>query len=76
MSESAGELELPEVQRELACLCASSAALASVSGSQSGREKEIQELCNSVWTVLQQQYSVSGKCGDQQQYTVSHQYTQ
>ena len=75
-TQSAGELELPEVQRELTCLCASSAALASVSGSQSGREKEIQELCNSVWTVQQQQYSVSGKCGDQQQYTVAHQYTQ
>eukprot|EP00966_Prymnesium_polylepis_P071399 1658788-Prymnesium_polylepis.1 len=68
--------ELPDVHRELASLCAASETLAAVSGNQTGREKEIQSLCNSVWTVVQQQYSVSGKCGDQQQYTVSHQYTQ
>lgn len=57
-------------------LTTTSRMLSVLAARQSARERNIQELCNSVWTVVQQQYSVSGKCGSEQQYTVSHQYTQ
>lgn len=60
----------------LASTTSSSRRLAKLAEKQANRERGIQELCNNVWTVVQQQYSVSGKCGEQQQYTVSHQYTQ
>ena len=68
--------ECPGVQRALESLVTSSTSLAAISAKQTERERTIQTLCNSVWTVVQQQYSVSGKCGEQQQYTVNHQYTQ
>ena len=61
---------------ELSALASASAHLTALLKSQGMREQHIQEMCNSVWTVVQQQYSVSGRCGDQQQYTVSHEYTQ
>ena len=60
----------------VAALAAASRKLAAVEAQQASREAAIQELCNSVWAVEQKQYSVSGKCGEAQQYTVTHQYTQ
>ena len=66
----------PEVVQSLDALCAASTSLASLTRTQSARERDIQGMCNSVWTVVQQQYSVSGRCGSEQQFTVSHQYTQ
>jgi len=60
----------------VADLAAASRKLAAVEAQQASREAAIQELCNSVWAVEQKQYSVSGKCGEAQQYTVTHQYTQ
>ena len=61
---------------ELAVLAATSQLLARLGHMQCSREHEIQAMCNSVWTVVQQQYSVSDKCGDRQQFTVTHQYSQ
>ena len=43
---------------------------------QEDRERAIQSLCHAVWSVQEQQYTVSGKCGDRKQYTVNHQYSQ
>ena len=65
-----------EVRLVFESATASSRKLASVSRAQTDRERKIQELCNAVWTIVQQKYSVTGKCGDAQQYTVTHQYTQ
>ena len=41
-----------------------------------GAWREIQSLCASVWMVANQKYTVQGRCGDQQQYVVTHTYTQ
>ena len=60
----------------VAALTTASRKLAVVAAQQASREASIQELCNAVWAVEQKQYSVSGKCGEAQQYTVTHQYTQ
>lgn len=60
----------------VAALTTASRKLAAVAAQQASREQAIQELCNAVWAVEQKQYSVSGKCGEAQQYTVTHQYTQ
>ena len=62
--------------RAVAALTTASRKLAAVAAEQASREAAIQELCNAVWAVEQKQYSVSGKCGEAQQYTVTHQYTQ
>ena len=66
----------PDFAAELGIIASASRSLATLSTQQAARESAIQSLCNSVWTVVQQKYSVSGRCGDQQQYTVSHQYSQ
>ena len=50
--------------------------LGSLARQQSAREREIQALCASVWMVANQKYTVQGRCGDQQQYAVTHTYTQ
>lgn len=65
-----------ECSAMLASLASASRKLAKHSLIQSSCEHEIHSMCNRVWTVVQQQYSVSGQCGDQQQYTVEHQYSQ
>ena len=54
----------------------SSTRLIALQRHQKAREREIQTLCASVWMVANQKYTVQGRCGDQQQYVVTHTYTQ
>ena len=61
---------------ELDSLAIASRKLGSLATQQSAREREIQSLCASVWMVANQKYTVQGRCGDQQQYVVTHTYTQ
>ena len=60
----------------VADITTASRKLAAIAAQQASHEATIQDLCNAVWAVEQKQYSVSGKCGEAQQYTVTHQYTQ
>ena len=76
MSEVTPQTRAAALTSAVTALTAASRKLAAAAAQQAARESEIQDLCNSVWAVEQKQYSVSGKCGDQQQYTVTHQYTQ
>ncbi|KAL1507015.1 hypothetical protein AB1Y20_007877 [Prymnesium parvum] len=73
---SASAAALSASRARLASLCAASSRLAAARRTQAEREREIQAVCNAVWTVTPQQYSVSGKCGERQQFSVSHTYTQ
>ena len=59
----------------LALVASTTANLAAACREQSGAERAIEELCGAVWIVRQQHFSISGKCGNAQQYTVSHEYT-
>ena len=65
-----------EFATELETIISTSTLLTQLDNDQAVRAQQIQALCGSVWTVVQQQYSISGKTGDQQQYTVNHQYSQ
>ena len=75
MSELTAHTREASLKTAVTALTAASRKLAAVAAHQATRESEIQELCNSVWAIDQKQYTVSGKCGDSQQYTVTHQYT-
>ena len=67
---------LEALNSELDSLEVASKRLGSLARQQSAREREIQSLCASVWMVANQKYTVQGRCGDQQQYVVTHTYTQ
>ena len=62
--------------RVLASTISASRHLATATSKQAAREMTMEEHCSSLWTVTKQEFEVSGPCGDQNQYTVRHRYTQ
>ena len=76
LGEGSAERLADDFSHECALISRASRKLRNSNHSLQSREALIQTMCNTVWTVVQQQYSVNGKCGDRQQYTVTHQYTQ